>query len=195
MAAVIPQPAEVNDDVQCAGNLASDGSERKLCAAEHHGFKARQHILWRICVSGGERAVMSGVHRLQHIQSLCAAHLSDDDPVRVHAETCADQVRYGDGALALCVGTSRLQTHQIFDVLELKLGGILNGNNPFFIRYERRECVEKGGLSGVGPSADENIILLWYKSPAYFYVIWIYVNAINESPYKRTFLLGGSNGE
>ena len=46
----------------------------------------------RVGVDRGQRAVVAGVHRLQHVQRLGAAALADDDPVGPHAQGVAHQV-------------------------------------------------------------------------------------------------------
>ena len=55
-------------------------------------------------VDRGHRAVVAGVHRLQHVDDLLAAGLADDDPVGPHPERVPQAVALGDGALALDVG-------------------------------------------------------------------------------------------
>ena len=46
----------------------------------------------RVGVHGRQRAVVAGVHRLQHVERLGAADLADDDPVGPHAQRVAHQV-------------------------------------------------------------------------------------------------------
>ena len=50
------------------------------------------------------RALVAGVHGLEHVERLAAADLADDDPVGSHAQRVAHQVADGDLALALDVG-------------------------------------------------------------------------------------------
>src|SRR5918993_1010676 len=53
-------------------------------------------ICWRIArrvgVHGRERAVVSRVHRLQHVERFFAPDLADDDAVRAHAERVHDKL-------------------------------------------------------------------------------------------------------
>ena len=56
-----------------------------------------------------QRAIVAGVHRLEHVQRLGAANLADDDPVGTHAQGVADQVADAYLALALDVRRARLE--------------------------------------------------------------------------------------
>ena len=70
---------------------------------EAEGLQAHQGVLGGVRVDGGERAVVAGRHRLEHVEGLAAADLTDDDAVGAHAQGVADQVADGDLALALDV--------------------------------------------------------------------------------------------
>ena len=52
-------------------------------AHQRHRFDSADRVARRVRVQRGERAVVAGVHRLEHVQRLAAAALADDDPVRV----------------------------------------------------------------------------------------------------------------
>ena len=65
-----------------------------------------------------------------------AADLADDDAVGAHAQRVAHQVADGDLALALDVGRARLQRDHV-RLLELQLGGVLDGDDPLLGRDER----------------------------------------------------------
>ena len=58
----------------------------------------------RVGVHGGQRPVVAGVHRLEHVQALLATALTDDDAVGSHAQRVAHQVADADRTLALDVG-------------------------------------------------------------------------------------------
>jgi hypothetical protein len=45
---------------------------------------------------------VAGVHGLEHVESLGAAHLADEDPVGAHPEAVAQEL--ADGQLALAAG-------------------------------------------------------------------------------------------
>ena len=87
LSAVIPEPGQMDDNIHSRCDLVPDGLNRKLCRPlQHHGLQTGNRILTGIRMSCGQRAVMSGIHCLQHIQRLLATDLSDDDPFRPHAE-------------------------------------------------------------------------------------------------------------
>ena len=47
----------------------------------------------RLAWIGAERAVVAGVHGLQHVDRLAAAHLAEDDAVGAHTQGVLDQDR------------------------------------------------------------------------------------------------------
>jgi len=55
-------------------------------------------------VEGGQRAVVAGVHRLQHVERLAGPALSDHDPVGPHSQAVLHQVANGDRALPSRLG-------------------------------------------------------------------------------------------
>ena len=62
-----------------------------------------ERVAGRVGVQRRQRAVVAGVHRLEHVERLGAADLADDDAVGPHAQRVAHQVADRDLALALDV--------------------------------------------------------------------------------------------
>ena len=56
---------------------------------------------------------MPGVHRLQHVERLGAAHLADDDPIRSHAQRIAHQIPLQDRASSFDVGRPRFHPRDV----------------------------------------------------------------------------------
>ena len=79
---------------------------------------------------------MSGVHRLEHIECLTSANFSQDDTVRPHAQRVLHQIPLRDLPLAFDVRRTRLEPHNVM-LLELKLGRILDRDDPLMIGNER----------------------------------------------------------
>ena len=50
------------------------------------GLQPRQRVAGGVGVERGERAVVAGVHRLEHVQRFARSHFADDDPVRTHTQ-------------------------------------------------------------------------------------------------------------
>lgn len=131
----------MHNEIQCARNLSLNCGEREIGAAERHGLEPCQHIGGRIGMTGREGAVVAGIHRLQHIEGLGAAHFADNDAVGVHAETGANQVGNANLALPFGIPVAGFKAHQIFDVEKLELRGILNRDDAFGFRNKSGECV------------------------------------------------------
>ena len=86
-------PVQLDDQVDRAVDLVADRRERDLDVA-HRGQRLQpgQRVVGVVGVHRGQRALVAGVHRLQHVQRLAAADLADDDPVRA-----ASAARCGPG--------------------------------------------------------------------------------------------------
>ena len=110
----------------------------------------------RVGVDGADRAVVAGVHRLQHVERGGVADLADDDAVGAHAQGVADQVADRDLALALDVRRAGLEPHHVV-LVELELGGVLDGDDALVVGDERRQHVERRGLAGAGAAGDEDV--------------------------------------
>ena len=107
-------------------------------------------------VAGGHRAVVAGVHGLEHVQRLAGTALPDDDAVGPHAQRVADELADRDRALALDVRRARLERHHVL-LAELELGGVLDRHDPLVVRDERREDVEGRRLARAGAAGDEDV--------------------------------------
>ena len=86
-ARAVAQTADLHHDVDGRGDLAANRAVGNIQTGHgHHGFQAAQSIARGVRVNGGERAVVAGVHGLQHVQRFFAADLADDDAVGAHAQ-------------------------------------------------------------------------------------------------------------
>ena len=128
------QPADLHDEVDGGGDLLADGPQRQVHAGhQHQGLQPGDGVARGVGVHGGQRAVVAGVHGLQHVQALAAAALADHDAVGAHAQRVAHQIADGDLALALDVGRPGLQPHHVV-LLELQLGRVLDGDDALVRR-------------------------------------------------------------
>ena len=148
----------MDDQVHRRGDLLADGARGQLEARhEHHRLEARNDVARRVGVDGRERAVVAGVHRLEHVQRLAAAAFADDDAVRAHAQRVADEVADRDGAAALDVRRARLEAHEV-RLREAQLGGVLDREDALVVREVVGEDVEEGGLAGTGAAGDDDVL-------------------------------------
>src|SRR5664280_1755877 len=64
----ILEPGLVDDEVHGGGDLLADGAERKVYAGhQDHRLEAGEHVARAVRVAGGHRAVVAGIHRLEHV--------------------------------------------------------------------------------------------------------------------------------
>ena len=80
-----------------------------------------------------KRAVVTGVHRLQHVERFAATHFADDDAVGAHAQALRTRSRCVTGAAAFDVRRTRFQSHDM-RLLQLQLGGVLDRDDALGLR-------------------------------------------------------------
>ena len=134
-AAAVDQTLRVDDQVEGARDLVADRLQRQVEAGrQHQRLGTGQGVARAVGVDRRQRAVVAGVHRLQHVHGLGAAALADDDPVGPHAQRVADQV--ADGDLTPCPRCWAGGTSSADDVLlvQLQLGRVLDGDDPLAAR-------------------------------------------------------------
>src|SRR5215213_7318265 len=101
---------------------------------------------------------MARVHRLEHVQGLCAADLADDDPVGPHAQRVADERPDRDLALSLDVLRPGFEPQHV-PLVEAQLGGVLDRDDAVVVRDSRRERVQERRLPRPGAARDEDVEL------------------------------------
>ena len=107
-------------------------------------------------MDGCERAVMTGVHCLKHVERFAAAALADDDAVRTHSQGVADEIADVDFAFAFDVRRTRFEAdHMILAQLEFRR--VFNGDDAFGIGQERAQNVEQRRFSGTGSAGDDDV--------------------------------------
>ena len=88
---------------------------------------------------------MAGVHSLQHVESFAATDFANDNPVGPHAQRVFDEIALGNLAPALNIGRPRFKPGYVH-LLELELGGILDGDDALPVADEARQSIQKGRL-------------------------------------------------
>lgn len=157
LAAAVAHARLMDDEVDGRRDLLADGALRQLEAGHHdHCLEAREDIARAVGVRRRQRTVMARVHGLQHVERLARADLADDDAVGAHAQGIAHEVADGDSALALEVGRSRLERHDVL-LLQAQLGGILDGDDALAVGDEGRDDVERRRLTGASAARDEDV--------------------------------------
>ena len=147
----------LDDQVDGAGDLLADGADRQVHAGhQHHGLETGERVTRGVGVQRRDRAVVAGVHGLEHVEGGGVADLTDDDAVGAHAQRVADQVADRDLALALDVRRAGLEPEHVV-LVQPELGGVLDGDDALVVRDERREHVERRRLAGAGTAGDEDV--------------------------------------
>src|ERR1700683_1955576 len=124
----------------------------------NHVLDAGQGIAYGVGVDRGERTLVTGVHGLQHIEGFFAADFADHDAVGAHTQTVDDQLTLADGAFALDVGGPGFEADDVF-LLELKFGGVFDGDDALYIGNVSGKNVEQRGFSRAGTAGNQKIQL------------------------------------
>src|SRR5678816_860068 len=96
-ARTIRQARGVHDHVEGGADLLAHDAVGKVDAAhQHERLEAMQGVARAVGVNGGERAVVAGVHGLQHVHHFRAAHLTHDDAVGAHTERVLHELALRD---------------------------------------------------------------------------------------------------
>ena len=115
-------------------DLLADGADRQVHARhEDHGLETGEGVARGVGVQGRDRAVVAGVHGLEHVERGGVTDLADDDAVGAHAQRVLDEVADGDRALALDVGRAGLEAQHVV-LVQPELGGVLDGDDPLVVR-------------------------------------------------------------
>ena len=147
----------LDDELDGGGDLLPHGALRQVRRAHRdHGFDTRQRVARAVGVDRRQRAVVAGVHRLQHVERFLASNLADDDAVGAHTQGVDDELPLPDRALAFDVRRPRLEPRHML-LVELQLGGVLDRHDALALGDERRHDVEQRRLPGAGTAADQNV--------------------------------------
>ena len=137
------------------GDLAADrGDGHRHAGHADELLEARDRLARIVGVDGRHRAFVAGVHGLQHVEGFLAAALAEDDALGPHTQRVLDQLALADFALAFEIGRPRLHARDV-RLLQLQLGGVLDGDQALLLRDEGGQRVEHRGLAGAGAAGDD----------------------------------------
>src|SRR5690606_27957646 len=155
----------LDDQLHRRGDLLANGLYRQVHAGhQHHHLETAQHVARAVGVAGGQRAVVTGVHRLQHVQGFAAATLADHDAVRAHPQTVAHQVANGHLTLALHVRRARLEADHV-RLDQLELGGVCHRHHALLDRDEVGKDVPQGRVARAGNGGLHEVEGLHHRRP------------------------------
>ena len=157
LARAVGQARLLHDELNGRRNLLPHGFLRQVGRAHRdHRLDTGQRVARRVGVHGGQRSVVTGVHRLQHVEGFLAADLADHDAIRPHTQGVDHELTLLDGALAFDVGRTGLETHDVL-LVHLQFGRVLDRDDALLRRDEAGEHVEERRLTGAGAAADQTV--------------------------------------
>src|SRR5271163_1687489 len=156
-ARTVGQTRDVNNDVECRRYLLAHRALRNLHARQqHHHLEAAHAVARGVGVDGRDGSVMTGRHRLQHVEHFAAADLADDYAVGPHKQGVLHQVALADFALAFDVGRPRFEPDHV-RLLQHQFGRVLDRHDSFVGRDEQRHAVKHGRFARAGAAAHEDV--------------------------------------
>src|SRR4029079_7613019 len=145
----------LNDDVDRTDDHLLDRLRRQGKATHgDHRFETRYGFAWAVGVQRSHRTVVACVHRLQKVEGLRSADFADDDALGPHAQAVLDEIAHRHLAFTLEIGRAGLEADDM-RLLQLKLGGVLAGDDAFVEIYVAGETVEQRRLAGAGTAGDQ----------------------------------------
>ena len=145
----------MNDDANGGGDLTADARDRHRQAGHaDHLLQTGQRVARRVGVNCGHRALMAGIHRLQHVEGFLAAALAEDHPVGTHAQRVLDEIALADFAAAFDARRSGFHAADM-RLLQLQFGGVFDRDQALGLRDEGRERVEHGRLARAGAAGND----------------------------------------
>jgi len=109
-------------------------------------------------MDGGQRSLVTCVHRLQHVDGLGPSNLADHDPVGTHAEGVSDEVSDANRSLSFDVRRPRLERDDVA-LLKMQLCRVLDRDDPLVARNEARERIEERRLADARAARDQDVEL------------------------------------
>src|SRR5438874_5285355 len=146
----------LDHDVDRGRDLLLYRASRQIRAGhQNHRLEPAECIVGSVGVDGAHRALVPGVHGLQHVQGLAAAALADDDPVGTHSQCVAHEIADLDDAFALDVRRPRLQPYDVC-LTKLELRGVFDGDDALVGGNEAGQDVQQRRLARRGPARDQD---------------------------------------
>ncbi len=155
--AVLEAP-NVDDQVQGGNDLFADGARGEIEPGhQDHRLQPGESVARAVGVDGGHPAVVTGVHRLQHVQGLAAADFSHDDPVRPHPQGVDDQIAGRNQSAAFDIRRPGLHPHHVL-LIQDQFRRVFDGHDPLAIRDGLGKGAEQRGLSRAGAAGNQQVL-------------------------------------
>src|SRR5690606_24896742 len=140
-----------------AGDLFADSAYRQVhaCHQAHH-FQTGDSIARAVGVQRRQRAVVTGIHCLKHVQRFTRTALPDDDAVRTHTQAVDYQVLNRDLPFAFNVGRAAFQRDDVF-LPQLQFRRVFNRHNALVVRNKARKHVEQGRFSRASTAGHDDV--------------------------------------
>ena len=84
---------DVHEQVNSRGHLLANRPVGQVKVSHgDHRVQSMEGITGRICMDGRQTTIMTGIHRLQHVDRFVATHLAENDAIGTHTKSVDDEV-------------------------------------------------------------------------------------------------------
>ena len=138
------EPVDVDDDVDRPSQLLAHCSERPLRSGlEDQRFESEQRVEWAVGMTGGQRSVVAGVHRLDEGEALVRTDLADDQPVGTQPQCRADEIAERHRRDPFGRRGSRFEAHDVSGAAR-QFARVFEHDEPFEARRPSRPSTPAG---------------------------------------------------
>src|SRR5713226_734764 len=156
-AGTVAEARHLHEHVDSRADLLAHGTHAHVGVGHtDHDFQTSDGVAWIVGVYGGQRAIVTGVHGLQHIERLFATALTDDDAVGAHTEGVDH--KFADANVALAFDVRRAGLHpRHMRLAQAQLCRVFDGDDALVFWNVGRENVEQGGFPGAGTAGNHDV--------------------------------------
>ena len=128
----------LNNQVYCTHDGSAYCRYRQASGCHHHhALSTSNRVAWCIGVQCRHRPIMTGIHRLKHLERFSATTLPHNDSVWAHTKSVYHELARGNFTRSFNAGLSSFKPNDM-RFLKLQFGSIFYGNDTFTLSNETR---------------------------------------------------------
>jgi hypothetical protein len=151
-ARAVRQSGYLHDQIHCRGNLLANCSLWDIQVRHRdHRVQTIQGIAGAVGVNSRQASIVTGIHRLKHVERFLTTDLANHNAIRSHTQRVDDEIALAHCPFTFNICRTRLQSDDV-SLAQLQFRGIFNRDHPLVVVDEARQDIEQGRLSGARAS-------------------------------------------